>query len=144
MWKLKAILRLDCCDENVICNLLISETMICYALWTARVFYKKYSALTDYFVFSMQLKAFVLQKIKNSWVGLWQSGSQKITKPYTVEPRFTGSLNLPSLNSFVKKQALWVNWCKSYPNLPPRSPVNRGSSVVRIQLIPSQHSPTEK
>ena len=39
-------------------------------------------------------------------------------KPRFTVPRFTGSLNLPGLNSLPRKQALCVNQCKLHPDLP--------------------------
>ena len=37
--------------------------------------------------------------------------------PFNV-PRFTGSLDLPGLNSIPRKQALCVNQCQMYPDIP--------------------------
>ena len=39
-------------------------------------------------------------------------------KPRFTVPRFTGSLDLPGLNSNPRKQALYVNQCKVYPDIP--------------------------
>ena len=45
---------------------------------------------------------------------LWPS---TVKHRFTV-PRFTGSLDLPRLNSIPRKQALCVNQCKMYPDIP--------------------------
>ena len=62
------------------------------------------------------------------------------TLPCTVKPRFTvlrftGSLDLQGLNYHLRKQALHVNQCKLYPDLPGQIAFPRKARLIGILLF---------
>ena len=61
------------------------------------------------------------------------------TLPCTLKPRFTvlrftGSLDLQGLNYHLRKQALHVNQCKLYPDLPGQIAFPREARLIGILL----------
>ena len=62
------------------------------------------------------------------------------TLPCTLKPRFTvlrftGSLDLQGLNYHLRKQALHVNQCKLYPDLPGQIAFPREARLIGILLF---------
>ena len=58
------------------------------------------------------------QRLQIKWIARVDILDLSTVKPRFTVPRFTGSLDLPGLNSIPRKQAFCVNQCKMHPNIP--------------------------